>query len=741
MRWWLLLCALALSLVARATPASAEGMLVARDPEGHEQGTFPLTRTEVDGDVAGDVVGVHVTQRFRNTFTQRIEAVYAFPLPENAAVDAMELRIGRRVVRAVIERRETALRRYQDARAQGQRAALLEQERPNIFTFSVANIDPGGEIEVSLHYFERARYDHGTWETVFPMTVGPRYIPGAPLASAPSGHGAQPDTDRVPDGSRISPSYVAPGTRSGHAISLRMRVNAGAPVSSIEAPAHDVAMTHPTPEAFSVTLRDKDEIPNRDFILRWRLDVPDVRAAVFAHRPDATHDGYFALVLSPRNDPPDDTLAPREIFFLLDTSGSMNGAPLDTVKAAVRRALDTLRRDDTFQIVDFADTAFAMSPTPLQATPENVQRGLQYLANLRSGGGTNQLAGVHAALSAAGDPERLRYVVFMTDGYIGNEAEVLGLTQRELGNSRVFGFGVGSSVNRYLLTEVSIAGRGAAEFLRPNEDATSMVERFYERIGRPYLVDVALDWGAAGVRETFPTPVPDLSAFQPLVIYGRYSEPGRRTLRVRGRLGRRPFEQTVSIDLPARETANEAVSRLWAREKIASLERAMHRNGQSAELIESITATALEHHLVSQYTSFVAVDDTPSDSAQNGNPLQISQPNEAPQGVDLRAAGGTTNGLVMGTTTTTGLAQNMPAPPSQPVITALPGSYAGGGESAPASREVSATQVLAHRGGCAGCAVPTRSDEGRALAVFAVVAVIVGARVTRRRGTRRERAR
>ncbi len=265
-----------------------------------------------------------------------------------------------------------------------------------------------------------------------------------------------------------------------------------------------------------------------------------------------------------------------------------------------------------------------------------------------------------------------------------------------------------------------------------------MVERFYERIGRPYLVDVALDWGAAGVRETFPTPVPDLSAFQPLVIYGRYSEPGRRTLRVRGRLGRRPFEQTVSIDLPAREPSNEAISRLWAREKIASLERAMHRNGQSAELVESITTTALEHHLVSQYTSFVAVDDTPAEPSQRGAPLQIAQPSEAPAGVDLRAAGGTVNGLAMGTT---GFAQNMPAQPSPPVTTAMPGSYGGRADGAEESRAEYATEALAHRSGCAGCAVPARSGERRALAAFAIVAMIVGARVTRRRGTRRERAR
>jgi Ca-activated chloride channel family protein len=715
MRWWIVVCGLALATVAQTSRAEAEGMLVARDPEGHAQGSFPLARTTVEGEVAGDVVSVHVTERFRNTFSQRIEAVYTFPLPDGAAVDAMEMHIGPRVVRAVIERREAARQRYQSARAQGQRAALLEQERPNVFTFSVANVDPGGEIEVDLHYFERARYDHGVYETVFPMTVGPRYIPGAPTAM-PAGTGSHADTDRVPDGSRVSPSYTAPGTRSGHAVSLRMRVEAGAPLANIETPAHDTVITRPAPDAFAVTLRDKDEIPNRDFILRWRLDVPDVRAALFAHRPDAAHDGYFALVLSPRNDPPAETLAPREIFFLLDTSGSMSGAPLDTVKAAVLRALDTLNPNDSFQIIDFADTASRMSPTALANTPENLQRARQHLADLRSGGGTNQLAGVHAALTAPGDAERLRYVVFMTDGYIGNEAEVLGLTRRELGDARVFGFGVGSSVNRYLLNEVSLAGRGAAEFLRPHEDARAMVERFYARIGRPYLVDVAIDWGAGGVHDAFPSPVPDLSAFQPLIIYGRYREPGRRTVRVRGRLNRAPFEQTLSIDLPAVEPAHGAISRLWAREKISTLEREMHRNGSSAELVEAITVTALEHHLVSQYTSLVAVDETPAAPGATGEPMQIAQPAEAPEGVDLRTAGGAALGVVQGNV----------APATTTGSTAIDESPS---PMAPGSREVYATETVSRRGGCAGCTVP----RGASRAPYAAVAALALAMFARRR--------
>jgi Ca-activated chloride channel homolog len=730
MRWMFLLRWVAvLWMMTFAATASAEGMLIARDPDGRDAGSFPLVRTTVEGEIAGDIVAVQVTQRFRNTFSSRLEAVYTFPLPENAAVDAMEMRVGTRVVVATIRRRDEARRTYETARAQGNRAALLEQERPNIFTFSVANIDPGGEIEVRLHYFERAHYDHGVYQTVFPMTVGPRYIPGNAVQT-PGATGTAPNTDRVPDGSRISPPYTAPNARSGHAISLRMQVDGGGPVGWIETPAHDCVAQRPTPSRFTVTLRDKDEIPNRDFILRWRLNVDDVRAAVFTHRPDANRDGYFAVTLAPRNDPAPENIVPREIFFLLDTSGSMSGVPIATAKAAVQRALETLHAHDTFQIIDFADTASRMSPFPLENSHENIQRGLQYLANLTSGGGTNQLAGIHAALNAPGNSERLRYVVFMTDGYIGNEREVIGLTQREIGNARIFSFGIGSSVNRFLLTEVALAGRGFAEFLRPNEEASAMVERFYQRIGKPYLADIAVDWGAAGVRDTHPSPTPDLSAFQPMVIYGRYHEAGPRTVHVRGRLGNQPFDQTLSIDLPAVDQQNAAISRLWARERIATFQREMTRNGESPELIESITTTALEHHLVSSYTSFVAVDEVRNDNTPPGAPLQVVQPNAAPQGVNLAAAGGATvgnfdfsdepiQGQLVRPDGTNGSMRRSSGVTSGNYDPRTP-NYE------PPQGSGDTLSVSQRRGGCAGCSVPdgTNGTSGALMAlVFAVLSL------------------
>ncbi len=623
--------------LAFSSTAAAGGMLTAIDAQGQERGTFPLTRTDVRAEVAGPLASVEVTQHFTNPYSEAIEAVYTFPLPNRGAVDDMEMRIADRVVRGVIRPREEARQVYNAARVQGRRAALLEQERPNIFTMSVANIGPGHEIVVRIHYFERVAYERGTYELSVPTVVGPRYMPGHIPGGAQSGTGAHPDTDRVRDASRISPAYAHPGV-TGHALTIDARINAGAPIAMLQSSTHALDVQNETASVARVALRNGAEVPNRDFVLRWTLTAPDVQAAVFTHHAASAAHGYLALALEPRHAIPDNEFAAREIFFLLDTSGSMMGAPIQAALAAVRRAVTGLHPSDTFQIIDFADTASSFAPAPLANTPANVQRALQYISDIHPGGGTNQLAGIHAALSQRGDPMRVRHVVFMTDGYIGNEAEVLALVHREIGNSRIFGFGIGASVNRYLLDEVSHVGRGVSEYLLPGEEPNAMITRFYERISQPYLTDIQIDWGGLDVDEMTPTPVRDLSALEPLVVYARYAGAGQGNVTVRGRAAGRPFERVIPIVLPALQDANSAISRLFGRERVADLTRMGHFDGDNRA--REITLLGVEHHLVTQFTSIVAVDEVVSPGTPATPPRQVIQPSEAPAGVDLRAAGG-----------------------------------------------------------------------------------------------------
>jgi Ca-activated chloride channel family protein len=700
------------SALALSTPALAEGALVARAPDGTDKGLFPLTHTAVKTDIQGQVISTEVTQRFENKFAEAIEAVYVFPLPNDAAVDDMEMHIGDRVVRAEVRTREAARAAYDAARQQGQRAALLEQERPNIFTFSVANIDPGKAIEVKVHYFQVAHYDHGTYEMAFPMVVGPRYVPGQPLLGAPSGAGPHVDTNQVPDASRISTTYATPAMRSGHSITLALRLDAGSELESVESPTHAIGINRPSTASAQITLSDKAEIPNRDFVLRWRLVAPEMKPSFFAYRPDPAQDGYFVLLMEPRHDAPVTEIAPREIFFLLDTSGSMQGPPIRTAIAAVRKALETLHPSDSFQIIDFADSASSFAPLPLANSPENVKKAHLYLDRLVASGGTNQLAGIHAALTAPGDSQRIRYVVFMTDGYIGNEAQVLERTRTELGSARVFGFGIGGSVNRYLLDEVSIAGRGSAEYIKAGEDPNAIIGRFYQRIGKPYLTDIDIDWGSAGVSEVYPSPLPDLSAFQPLVLHGRFKGTGPATLEIKGRVGMRPFSRKLNVTLPSTEARGSAVGRLWAREKISSLTRAMHREGSNPDLPAAITKLGLEHHLVTAYTSLVAID-ARSGTGSDGSPRRIVQPAEAPSGVNLGSAGGViTNAQV----------NHLPPPPAP---------RQAWGES-PAEDIELASSAPGHRG-CAGCT--TSGDSGSKDALFLAAlgaSILLGRRRARR---------
>lgn len=677
------------SVVAPATRGPAGGALYLAAGGKAGSTELPLERTDVDVEVAGSVASGTVTQRFKNPHAEPIEVVYAFPLPQRAAVDAMEMKIGARTVTASIARREEARTAYANAVREGRRAALLEQERPNIFTFSVGNIDPGATIDVRLHYFEVAAYDHGTYELVVPTTIGPRFIPGDPLGGPQSGSGTKKDTDAVPDASRITPGY---GRGTGAKLGVHVRIDGGSDLESVVTPSYATDIDRPSPRIADVRLKTDSEIPNRDFVLRWRLAAETFKPALFAHRARSDASGYLTLMLEPKHDVAQPEIAPRELVFLVDTSGSMQGPPLGAAIKAIHRAIDGLGPSDTFQIIDFADRASTFAPAPLKNTPDNRAKAHQYVDHLRASGGTNQLAGIHAALSMPGEESRIRYVMFMTDGFIGNDAEVIALARKEIGRARIFSFGVGSSVNRYLLDEVAVAGRGYAEYMDPRSDGPTqtneLVERFYRRIGMPYLTEIEIDWGGLAVTDMRPGALPDLSALQPLVVHARYARGGAADVTIRGKVGGKPHAQKVHVVLPDLETRNVAISRLWARETISDLERKPRGVPVDAE---AITRVALAHDLLSKYTAFIATDSSGPRGA-SGSPILVKQPNEAPQDVDLASAGG--------------------------VVT-----HAAGDSPAPrADSERYTLAVEPGRGGCAGCTSAPSSRTRPAL--FATLALL-----------------
>jgi Ca-activated chloride channel family protein len=612
------------SLAARAT--ATEGTLQTRD--GKELVAVPLEHTDVKVRIDGFIADVDVTQRFKNPYSKKIEAVYLFPLPAQSAIDGYELATGGRTIKGELKRKDDAKAIYKAARTSGFVAGLLVQERPNLFTQAVANIEPGATVDVRIHYVQALGYDDGNYELVFPMVAGPRFVP---------------KSSKV-DPAAVQPPVLPPGARSGHDIALSVAIDAGVPIAAVRSPSHQIDTTRPSPREALLAIAARDAIPNKDFVLRYDVAGARPEFAVVPHR--AGGDGAFFFVAQPPRAPADADVTPKELVFVLDTSSSMQGAPLAKAKQAIARALRGMHADDTFQIVRFDDNASALGGKLIANKPKNVERAMQWLDQLQAGGGTDMTTGIRAALALPHDRARLRVVVFLTDGFIGNEDEILALVQDKIGDARLFSFGVGSAVNRYLLEEMAAIGRGTVQVVRPDEDTDAAVARLEKRIASPLLTDVAIDWHGLAVADVAPARVPDLFAGQPLVLAGRYAKPGSATVTISGKLAGRRVSFDVAVVLPeARE--RPAIAAIWARGRITELTRKQLRKEDRA-IKEQIVALALAHHLMSAYTAFVAVDT--SKKTKGGAPEQVAVPVEVPDGLRSTTGnyGGSGGGAIYG---------------------------------------------------------------------------------------------
>ncbi len=600
------------SLLTAFSPAGAEaqseggsGQMLAIQEGQDKTIPLPLKKTRVEAHIAGIVTTVRVIQEFGNPYSMPIEAVYVFPLPQQAAVKAMKMIIGERIVEGKIKPRDEARELYNQAKQQGKTASLLDQERPNIFTQSVANILPGDDIRVELSYFHDLPFEQGQYEFVFPMVVGPRYIPGESYGQ--TGKGWSPDTTRVPDGSRISPPLLPPGVRSGHDIALHVDLDTGLPFRDLETPSHAIQLDRKTASRAMVSLSPQDRIPNKDFILRWKVKQKGPVAGWLAHKEQ--EDGYFFMLLQPDVEISKTETAPREYIFVIDTSGSMHGFPLDQCKRIVRKCLKDLGPDDRFQIILFAGSASSLAPDSLFATEANIYKALQYVNNTRGGGGTEFLPALEKALDAPTDPDRSRIVLFLSDGYIGYETSVLKYLNKHQGEANIFSLGVGTSVNRYLIDAMARVGQGEPFYLTPDEAPDPVVERFFKYVSRPALTGIEVQFKGIKVSELQPKALPDLFAGRPLSLVGKFSKGGRGKVIITGRRAGKPWKQTLKVDLPDKAQANPGLAGLWARRRIESLSDQLAIGALAGDRAkEDITALALQYHLISAYTSFVAID-------------------------------------------------------------------------------------------------------------------------------------
>jgi Ca-activated chloride channel family protein len=644
MRRTLLVCSLILLAFAATAlagnPPVREGSLAILGKDGQAQALCPLKHTDVRAEISGFITRVTVTQQFWNPSKEKIEAVYVFPLPQNAGVDDMTLKVGDRTVRGLIKRREEAQAIYAAARQAGHVAALLDQERPNIFTQSVANIMPGENVTVEISYVELLKYEAGSYEFVFPMVVGPRYIPGTPISKdAKQGGGWASDTTRVPDASRITPPVTPPGTRAGHDISIEVKLDAGVPIEEYRSTSHMITSERTGSSSAVIRLKELAVIPNKDFILKYDVAGGKIEDALLTHK--GKNGGFFTFILQPPDRIAESEVTPREVVFVIDTSGSQSGFPLEKSKKLAELALAHLHPQDTFNIITFAGNTQILFDEPVPATEKNLDRARALLGNLTGGGGTEMMKAIRASLDPSDSQDHLRVVLFFTDGYVGNDMEIIGEVQKHP-NARVFSLGIGNAVNRFLLDKMAEAGRGEVEYVTLERDADPVVQRLFERVRTPVLTDISIDWGGLPVTMVQPVRIPDLFSAKPVIVTGRYSGTGQGVIRLRGKRAGQPFVREIKVNLPADEPRHDVLATLWARNRIdfiMSKDWAGAQNGNMQEdLRAQVIALGLQFRLMTQFTSFVAVEEMTV--TEGGQPRTVQVPVEMPEGVSYQGVFG-----------------------------------------------------------------------------------------------------
>lgn len=609
--WLILLCALS-AAPAGAAPQPADmsldevsqGSLLIKTATPGRYQPAPLQDTQAHIRVSGPIARTRLRQRFRNPGDQWAEAVYAFPLPQDAAVDQLRMVVGERIIQGQIKERSAARASYRQARSSGQRAALVEQQRPNLFTTAVANIPPRGEISVELEYQQELRWRDAAFSLRFPLAITPRFRPagGPPLEhTAELGEGWALLPGEIPNAADLA----AADTQSAphNPVKLVIDLQAGFELGEVRSRYHAIVKS-PTATGLSVELA-QDTVPaDRDFELNWSAaDTADTQGAFFVESTPAGHYGLLML-MPPQHTAPQP--APRELIFVIDTSGSMGGASITQARAALDLALTRLSPQDAFNIIEFNSASRALFASPVPADAAHIATARAQVAALDAGGGTNMLPALRSAF-AQGRPRAgyLRQIVFITDGAISNEAQLFSAIHAGLGDARLFTVGIGSAPNHYFMQEAAVLGRGSSTLIGQDGEVGEKMSALFRQLEQPALTDLRLDLPVAA--QALPDPLPDLYVGDPISVVMRLEgEPDRAQLD--GRLGERHWSMNLGL---AQRREQTGLGVLWARRKITQLMRQQARGADSAQTRQQVLELALRHHLVSPFTSLVAIDTTP----------------------------------------------------------------------------------------------------------------------------------
>ena len=597
--------------------------------------TLPLLRSHYDVTIQGDIATVRLTQTFANPSDQPLNARYLFPLNRRAAVHAMTMRVGDEVISAEIQEIVQAKQTFEQAKREGKAAALLEQHRPNMFTQRIANLMPGVPVAVDIEYAQLVPKVDEAYELIVPMIVGPRFQPaearpGPADVLTPAGPASVAD-GRAPaaDGQwqlEALPAYPPtagvhlPDDRVSERVTLALALETPVALQSVYSDTHPLTLTHHSSTQVAISFEEGAVLDNRDFVLRYDYTPAQASAGAFTHW-ESGEGGYFALLIEPPKTVPDSAALPREMVFLLDCSGSMSGAPMAASKLFMHKALNGLRPKDSFRIIRFSDSATEFSAQPLSATRANIERGLRYTQQLYGSGGTVMTSGIKQALLVPPPTGVIRNVVFLTDGYIGNELSVLALVNKLLGDARLFAFGVGAGVNRYLLDELGRVGRGFTRYFDPtrsDETKETVAAELAAKLHTPVLTDLRIDWGGLPVNEVVPAELPDLYAGNSIRITGRFTRPATGVVTIAGTRGTAngtASQARVSHELTLSEAESRpAIRRVWARNAIGERMHQFITPKQlrpdavtNDQLKAAVTELGLSYGLATRWTAFVAV--------------------------------------------------------------------------------------------------------------------------------------